>query len=240
MFTVMYQRNYIFNQGDVVVDDYQKNFEQYRNALLNDEHFTGTLAAARKTTHNYLLQLIQKNGLLLGSTLLCALGGFLFGVFGSSFYDLSPENTVYQIIRLVLIAGFSVSFYFSHKLHKKHFSKLSRDVYYSYVYPRIIEDHITKERQHLTQEQLRQILLTLDRLEYEVDDYQNQKNRKDSSARMETMCYFVPKLIANLKAYQDTNKTYSRYADDMKECYALYAKIHDELRDQEGFLDAAL
>ena len=221
------------------MDDYQEKFEQYRDALLNDERFIGTLSAARKNTHSFLFQSIQKNGLLLGSALLCALGGILFGVFTASFYDLSPENTVYQIIRLVLIAGFSVSFYFSYKLHKKHFSKLSRDVYYSYVYPRIIEDHISKERQHLTQEQLRQILLTLERLEYEVDDYQNQKNRKDSSARMETMCYFVPKLSANLKAYQDTNKTYSRYADDMKECYALYAKIHDELRDQEDFLDAA-
>ena len=105
------------------MDDYQEKFEQYRDALLNDERFTGTLSAARRNTHSFLVQSIQKNGLLLGSALLCALGGILFGVFSASFYDLSPENTVYQIIRLVLIAGFSVSFYFSYKLHKKHFSK---------------------------------------------------------------------------------------------------------------------
>jgi hypothetical protein len=197
------------------LEDYESQYEEYKNKLLNEKWFRNKLTDLYRGSINAEEDYIGQNGVLCKVGLLGAVCGFLIAF--------TPVENGNWILGIFLFLGIIGSFVWAIHIGKKFAIKSGEVNFYSFEYDKYFKEHILEEKRIEMYEFEQDLSKIADYMQWYVDNPNN-----EPSEVMDKFCFASRRIGELKKKYQNISR-YDSFARSLKNDYWFNAEIQENI-----------
>lgn len=203
------------------MDDYESQYEEYKNSLLQNHWFIKTLHEKYRNSITAEGDYIDRNSVLTKVGILSGACGICFGFY--CYLD-GSTNTSNIIARIVITIIGIACFLWALHIGKK-FKKDSGEMnFYAFLYHRHFKDHVQEEKNKETARLLRDMLAHYDAIRWREEDI-DAMSEEDVKSLLHN---HIKKMGDYAERSRDLSK-YDRFAESLKRDYYFNAEIQKDI-----------